>query len=478
MQCQFTDKLSKSFESLGSPLQQYCLLLILLCQFACDDSSESTDDNSGNMLIVDMSSSEMNDLSTSSTSDTGSVIQDQELSDDYGAVVADMNVMLEPDMEPCGGENQPCPGDPIVEISIVTPLDQMQLSRQMPGELEASLSVENINPRVIAVYLESSLQGPLLSSYNPETLSITADLNQLTRGTHVLTLSAFAHPEFEWSEEVTVHVPCVIEADFSSPLDPTSWYVMGDAYRAEGGWLEMTNQSPSSVGGIFLVGQPIQASALDVSFKLQVEAELNLNVPSNEQISDGLAMTFWKLPPTAIPTLDSILSLSGSKMGYGLYRNALAEAEAMGVFTRPEAFTVEFDTYYNSCARGPHSDPSPNSHIAITYDGYLVYPHHTTDAEGNYVEIPVAEACNYPIPSDDPDHPWADIPDLLDGSWHDVRIQIVDGDLVVTYDGVEKIRSSQIVSRFKGGILAFSGGSGAVPAHLRFDDLVLNSACE
>ena len=58
-----------------------------------------------------------------------------------------------------------------------------------------------------------------------------------------------------------------------------------------------------------------------------------------------------------------------------------------------------------------------------------------------------------------------------------MRIQIINGDLVVTYDGVEMIRSREIVSRFKGGVLAFSGGSGAVPAHLRFDDLVLNSAC-
>jgi hypothetical protein len=139
---------------------------------------------------------------------------------------------------------------------------------------------------------------------------------------------------------------------------------------------------------------------------------------------------------------------------------------------------VEFDTYYNMCARGPHQDPTPDPHIAITYDGYLIHPHHATDTDGNSVEIPLEEVCTYPPPSNDPDHPWASIPNLIDGAWHDVRILIDAGDLVVIYDGVEKIRSAEIVSRFKGGILAFSGGSGAVPAHLRFDDLVLNSACE
>ena len=85
--------------------------------------------------------------------------------------------------------------------------------------------------------------------------------------------------------------------------------------------------------------------------------------------------------------------------------------------------------------------------------------------------------CSYPVPSNDPDLPWADIPNLLDGEWHDVHIMIENGELVVRYDQVEMIRSAQLVNRFKGGILAFSGGSGAVPAHLKFDDLRLHGVC-
>jgi hypothetical protein len=465
--------------NLLSPIMLRAIILFcLLSQNACDDTDSTREEGLRDMASQDMISQDMDTIDLSMTVDMGVNYIDQEAAQEDYEVTVDMNVGLDSYVEQCGGLDDPCPDDPRVEITISAPLDQMQLSRQSPGLLQAVLDIENIDPRAIGIYLESSLQGPLITTYDPVTLSITSELNQLTRGTHTLTLSAFAHPDFEWSTQVIVHVPCVIETDFSTPLDPLNWYTMGDAYQAEGGWLEMTDQTPSSVGGIFLVGQPIQAVALDVSFKLAVEAELNLNVPLNEQISDGLAMTFWKLPATAIPSLEMFLTLSGSRMGYSLYRNELTQAETMGTFARPEAFTVEFDTYYNTCARNPHQDPTPDPHIAITYDGYLMHPHHTTDEEGNYVEIPVDDICNYPPPSDDPDHPWASIPNLLDGAWHDVRIQIIDGDLVVTYDGEEKIRSSQVVSRFKGGILAFSGGSGAVPAHLRFDDLILNSVCE
>ena len=459
------------------------IALLLSGFFACEDDRGRTRDAkdqgilSGEELSATMDVADMGARLDMSADPSDSTLDLMPHPTDL-SLDEDLSMIFDRGSEPCGGDANPCDDLPQVEIAITAPADQAQLSTSDAGTLQAMLRVDNLDPRAIGIYLTSSLQGPVEISYRPETLTVTSDLNQLTRGTHLLTLSAFVHPDFEWSTQLTVHVPCVIEADFSEALDPLTWYQMGDAYRAEGGWLEMTDQTPSSVGGIFLVGAPIQAATLDVSFKLSVEAELNFNVPLNEQISDGLAMTFWKLPPSAIPVLDPILTRSGSRMGYSLYRDMLAEAEAAGTFTRPEAFTVEFDTYYNTCARNPHQDPTPDPHIAITYDGYLVHPHHTTDAEGNSVEIPTDEICDYPPPSDDPDHPWAAIPNLLDGAWHDVRIQIIDGDLIVTYDGVEKIRSAEIVNRFKGGILAFSGGSGAVPAHLRFDDLVLNSACE
>ena len=452
----------------------FCLSLICLLP-ACDDAGDVSRDQRDQSISSDAEP-------PAETSD-GAVTEDMAMEQiDEGLAVEDQDVIADMsdrvDMMACGSEENPCPEEPVVEIEFIAPADQTVLPGVNRAPLEATLSVENVDPRAIGVFLSSSLQGSLVSAYDPETLRVTADLNQLTQGTHVLTLSAFVHPDHEWTSQLSVTVPCIIEADFSEALDPLLWYTMGDAYRAEGGWLEMTTQQPNSVGGIFLVGAPVQANALDVSFKVAVEAELNLNQPTNRQISDGLAMTFWKLSPSDIPNLEPLLTPSGSKMGYGLYRAPLAEAVSAGTFARPEAFTIEFDTYYNDCIYNAHEDPTLDPHVSITYDGYVVHPHHTIDDEGNRVEIPIGEVCSYPTSSDTPDHPWASIPNLLDGAWHDVRVQIADGALIVTYDGEEKIRSSQIIERFKGGILAFSGGSGAVPAHLRFDDLILNNVCQ
>ena len=73
---------------------------------------------------------------------------------------------------------------------------------------------------------------------------------------------------------------------------------------------------------------------------------------------------------------------------------------------------------------------------------------------------------------------WAAYPDLVDNYWHDVDLLIRDGRVQVTING-ELILDAELPNfRFKGGVLAFSGGSGAVPAYQRFDELVIRSGCQ
>ena len=461
------------------------VLLTLSALWGCDDSSSQAEPSlsagaAASSIPIDamMSQEPSSELDMSVTEpdlpDEGSAWRPE----DAGPADDDQSLPSEPDMSLCGAEGMPpCEGDPEVTLTITAPLDQSSIPPGSGARFEAEVTAVNINPRTLAFYLVSSIQGALPFTYDPDEGRINATLSSLVTGVHTLTLTALAHPEYEWSVAVTVTAPCQLSVNFEEELDPAQWFQMGEAHRTPGGWLEMTHQMPNSMGGIFLTGIALRPNDLDLSFKVAVEAELNLNVPLNEQISDGLAMTFWNISVDQIPELIPLLSASGSKMGYGIYKMPLEESIMNGGIGRPEAFTVEFDTYYNRCGSNPHQDPTPDPHIAITYDGYLIFPHHTTNDAGELVEIPLDEVCNYPPPSNDPDHPWASTPTLIDGAWHEIRIVITSGQLTVWFDDEEVISSSPIGQQFKGGILAFSGGSGAVPAHLKFDDLSLSGVC-
>ena len=73
---------------------------------------------------------------------------------------------------------------------------------------------------------------------------------------------------------------------------------------------------------------------------------------------------------------------------------------------------------------------------------------------------------------------WAAYPDLVDNYWHDVDLEIQDGRVRVNIDGALILDAELPDFRFKGGVLAFSGGSGAVSAYQRFDDLSIRSGCQ
>lgn len=474
--------ISKNLEYFTRNIQRISSLFwLILCvfSFACESSSTSSTTSS---VMIDMASEiprildqSLQDMQSDVSRDPDQTLdqmlwqgEDQRMNDQG------LSDQIQFDQEVMDQELN----SPHVTFTLETPLDQSSFSTTSTIPFRASLQAEHIDPRTLAIYLSSSIQGSLPIQYDPENQLITGELYGLRQGVHQLTLSALAHPHYEWTTEITLTIQCGVTTSFDEPLDPAQWYIMGEAYRSEGGWLEMTRQRPSTMGGIFLIGSPMEPSNLDVSFRIAVEAELDLNVPLNEQVSDGLAMTFWNIIPSMVPILEPAWIPSGSKMGYGFYRSALMEVTAETGVVRPEAFTIEFDTFYNRCTINPHNDPTTDPHVAITYDGYLIYPHHTLDDNDNSVEIPVSEVCSYPIPSDDPNHPWASIPSLLDGDWHDVRITIEQGRVSVYFDQQEVISSSEIARRFKGGILAFSGGSGAVPSHLKFDDLNLSGTCQ
>ena len=85
--------------------------------------------------------------------------------------------------------------------------------------------------------------------------------------------------------------------------------------------------------------------------------------------------------------------------------------------------------------------------------------------------------CDFIDFSDEEGLTWSAFSGLRDNYWHDVNVGIVAQQVTVTIDGTVVLDTMLPEFRFKGGILAFSGGSGAVGAYQRFDDLVINSSC-
>ena len=75
-----------------------------------------------------------------------------------------------------------------------------------------------------------------------------------------------------------------------------------------------------------------------------------------------------------------------------------------------------------------------------------------------------------------PDY-WSDSSEIVDNQWHDINLRILRNLIQVTLDGSTVIDTVVADFEFKGSVLAFFGGSGAVHALQRFDDPVIRTGC-
>ena len=487
----------------------YSLMILLFC---CEDPSNSQIDEQvgGEVSGGTLGESEQGGNAIGGQADHDSQIEQLIGGSDQGTtegVDHDMD-MVEEDMEVTGSDlevdqcdetTQNCDmAVPInLTLDVLTPLegeelapsDRLALSAQLNGDEESFAFVS------VSALIDGSIQIPLV--VDPANGSISGDIgvSELSVGEHTLEVIARLHPDLIVTQTRSFVIRCELSIDFNEPLDQNIWTLLGDAARHPDGWLDTTDGTPGSRGVIMLSGIPMQVDSLDASFRVQARPAWDWmgRVPESESMSDGFAVTFWNITASDIPNLEEIISHSGSGMGYGVYPIQL---QATG-YQRPEAFTVEFDTYYNFCrglAGGWYQDPTDQAHVAISYNGYWHFPHHYTDSNGNLIEIPAGrtgvdeQGNQYSIGCDlilnqgfdittNPEHPWAPIPQLRDGAWHDVRITVAEGMVSIYFDEQQILSSSAVFSRYKGGILAFSGGSGAAQAYYKFDDLNIVGTC-
>ena len=326
-------------------------------------------------------------------------------------------------------------------------------------------AIVNIEPVDIAPYISWTLlsdqnrQIPVL--YDPSQGLIQASLTELENRNQTLTLTARIAPDYEQSFQVSLVRDCQLSIDFDTNLDENLWRVLGSAVQDSRGWLEMTNFQINRKGALFLVGAPFNPGDLDVSFKIASGACDEIGSCAGQEISDGYAMSIWNITTNDIDNLWSIVGGNGA----GISLSRLPEA---GLTERPEGFTIEFDTYPNYCPNNGFYDPVQAPHVEIYFDG----KYHMADDN-----ISREESCMLTNPGEAYPGYWSETPALRDNQWHDVRVLIQGNHIQVWLDETSVIDTMVPNFEFKGGVLAFSGGSGAVPAYQRFDDLIINSEC-
>ena len=461
------------------PVVLLCLGALCLLS-ACDDNDNDNDNNQD-----------------AGADDAGATVSDRGIQSD---MTTDVEIVQSGDMmvvELCPDDTRPpCVAPPpAIDISFNTPEDGVEVTRGTLIPFEALITSSDIDLNFVAITAQVDEQ-PIPITFDPATGLVTGSATAETSGQHIISINARLHPDISFTANRIFIVNCDLQLSFDEPLDPNLWRLLGDAERSPEGWLDTTNGTPSSRGVIILAGVPMRADQLDVRFKVQATPAWDWmrSVSIEEAMSDGFAVTFWNIGAQDIDGLEQIISRSGNGMGYGVYPVQLEETG----FLRPESFTVEFDTYYNFCQQGTpgrwYEDPTSEAHVAITYNGYWHFPHHYENENGDSVEIPAGfteeDENGRPFSvgcdliqnqgldiANHPDHPWAAIPQLRDNEWHDVRVTIQDGSVVVYFDDVLVLDSTAVLSQYKGGLLAFSGGSGAASAYYKFDDLTISGGC-
>lgn len=470
----FTRSPFEAINSLTAFAKYVCLVSLLT---AC------TETNQDPQLTLD---------ATVSLSDRG-ILADLNTRDIELVAAADMMVV-----ELCPDDTMPpCIEPPAaIEITFSAPQDGIEVTRGTLIPFEAQISSTDIDLNFVAVTAMVD-DVPVAITFDPMSGTVSGVASAESSGQHLITINARLHPDVSVSANRIFIVNCDLSLSFDEPLDPNIWRLLGDASRSPDGWLDTTNGTPSSRGVIILAGVPMRPDQLDVSFRVQAIPAWDWmgRVPIEEAMPAGFAVTFWNIGPQEIDGLEQIISHSGSGMGYGVYQLQLAETG----FSRPESFTVEFDTYYNYCQQGTpgrwYQDPTDQAHVAITYDGYWHFPHHYENEAGERIEIragfteqddngnPFSVGCDliqnqgFDITTN-PDHPWAPIPQLRDNEWHSVRLTIQDGSVMVYFDEMLVLDSPEVLRQYKGGLLAFSGGSGAGAAYYKFDDLTISGGCQ
>jgi hypothetical protein len=166
-------------------------------------------------------------------------------------------------------------------------------------------------------------------------------------------------------------------------IDLASWHFEGNAnWDATNGWLELTEPVTGQLASAFDTADLVGGDEVSISFLFYVSGGTG---------ADGISLTALD-----VDRMTSYLGASGGSIGYG----------SDGVNPGLPGWSIEVDTYDN----GYPQDPTPDDHVMFTFDG---------NQAGGYT--------------------WAPLPEMEDGAWHTMTVDVADPHVTVAIDGVSYI---------------------------------------
>jgi hypothetical protein len=200
-------------------------------------------------------------------------------------------------------------------------------------------------------------------------------------------------------------------------LDLSTWHFEGSSrWDSTNGWLELTAPATNQSGTGFQTGSSVGAENVTIAFRFFV---------SGGSGADGISVT-------ALDTtrMTSYVGATGGGIGYaGL-----------------PGWSIEVDTYYNA----ENGDPTPEDHVSIHFDG-----------------VPTGPAA------------WAALPEMEDGNWHDMEINVLAPHVTVLVDGVTYIDTDLSGFTSFPAYVGFTAATGALTNYHLIDALtVTRYVCE
>jgi hypothetical protein len=297
--------------------------------------------------------------------------------------------------------------------------------------------LDDVNPSTVNVTLASERDGVVWSGMLPEAQGLRIPVENLSAGFHRMVLTATSTTGETGRAAISIGV-CrwSVAESFDEPLDPNIWETFGDAYRASGGWLEMTGNLTHKKGSIFNIGRELNRGDTRLRFKVSTGQCFTPGTSCRSSDgADGFAMSVFDVDTVA--ALEALVADAGDGgcLMYGV--SGVCGTHVVG------GFHIEFDTWNNL-----EYDPTDADHVAITLDGN----------PGNHVL-------------------WTPIGDLENNQWHQVEVALAGEHIEVELDSHVVIEGDVPGFSFKGGFIGFSGTTGNLTNYHRFDDLQVEENC-